>query len=73
MGWVKERHSSDTGFRREDNLGYVGKSTKGFWLAYVRVSTDDDFQMLLRAGEPSPKDAQFAVDSWISDRADEAA
>lgn len=75
MGWHKEFHGSkDFGFRREDNLGYVGKTKSGhFWQAFGRSSHQRPFVLLSSFGWNDEKLAMADVDLWVGKRAEEAA
>lgn len=64
--WVKEMvNAREFGWRRDDNLAYVGKSAGKWWRAYVRVNLDDDFKMLSREGWDSDRGAKFDADAWV--------
>lgn len=66
MLWNKERHGAEYGYRREDNLAYVGKAhTPGYWRVYVRKNLDDPFQLLSREGWVGDRNAMHDADAWL--------
>lgn len=67
--WVKESVGArEFGWRREDNLGYVGRSAGKWWRAYVRPSVQDDFALLSAEGWVSDEGAKRDVDGWLAGR-----
>jgi hypothetical protein len=73
--WIKEFHGAkDFGFRRDDNLGYVGKTKSGhFWQVFIRSSADKGFTLLSPHGWADEKSAMADADKWIGKWQEEAA
>lgn len=66
MEWVKEFHgASDFGWRRQDNLAYVGRSAGGWWRAYVRIDIDDSFEPLSPQGYAAAPPAMRDADALL--------
>lgn len=67
--WVKEFHGArEFGWRRDDNLAYVGKSAEGWWRPFVRANLDDALRQFGRKGFANDKDAQLAADLWLEEK-----
>lgn len=66
MAWTKERHgATDYGYRREDNLAYVGKSRGGWWRAWVRIDATDAFELLDSQGSAAAQSAMRDADALL--------
>lgn len=74
MNWVKEFHGArEFGWRREDDLAYVGKSAGKWWRVYVRANLDDGFGLLSRHGWASDRSAMQDADQWVDGKVGVAA